>query len=184
MRFEGPKGSSSITVIDDPSYVLPGGSATGGAQPRELDLAGGYKPSSIYVVTCALGEGDTASIAISVAAGATRVHDESVVMMGDRCIVGVGDQLVCLAIPSLDVRWHQRGDAYTVFGVYLVSDEQAVIVHGEGQLSRWTTEGVQVWHFGGRDILTGGVTVSADVIVVQDFNDEEYCIDPRTGRML
>lgn len=123
-----------------------------------------------------------ASLVIGAGAGPTGVHERSAILLEDLCFIVVGSELVCLAVPSLDVRWHHDADPATCFRLHLTPDEQAIVVHGELEISKWTFDGEQVWSFGGADIFTGELSIIGRTVVVADFEGRVYRIDLGTGQ--
>jgi hypothetical protein len=123
-----------------------------------------------------------ASAVLGAAGGATGVHQRSCVLLADRALVAVGDRLAALRLPDLRLLWQVRADGATCFGLHAVPDERHVIVHGELDISRFTIEGSLQWKVHGRDILTGVSELRDGVLVVSDFNGEEYRIDIERGR--
>jgi hypothetical protein len=95
--------------------------------------------------------------------------------------VVVGNQVVCLHLPALSVQWHMRGDAATCYGLYLASDGESLVLHGECEISMLTLEGQRLWGFSGEDIFTGQFEIKENVIEVIDFNGQMYCINMRSG---
>ena len=171
-------------MIDEPVYTF-----------RSVDNARRYGREFVLVeprdhlvsrhgLQCSVDGGVRASAVLGAAGGATGVHQRSCVLLADRALVAVGDRLAALSLPDLSLLWQVRADACTCFGLPAMSDERHVIVHGELDISRFTIEGTLQWKVHGRDILTGESELRDGVLVVLDFNDEEYRIDVELGRLI
>lgn len=124
----------------------------------------------------------TASIVVGSGGARSAVHERSVILVRDLCFAAVGSHLLCLTVPALDVRWHREADPATCFGLHLIPHDEAIVVHGEREISKWTFEGRRLWAFEGADVFTGAFSIAGGTAVVEDFEGRSYAIDLRTGR--
>lgn len=84
--------------------------------------------------------------------GATSVHEHSAVVHNDRILVCCGNRICSLSIPQLNLEWSLEADPATCFGVHCYND--AIIVHGELNMTRITPQGSVNWSVSGADIFT------------------------------
>lgn len=109
----------------------------------------------------------------------TGVHGRSLVVVGDRVYVCVGNTVASLSLPDLTLEWFQQVDDYTAFQIFAIPD--GLIVHGELSISRITWEGSVVWQHHGSDIFvtpTGenDFTIQGDTIHAQSWDGRKYRI--------
>ena len=178
MLFQGTR--FQVELLDEPTYTL-GSRDNPTLYDAELRLEGEERPSSKHGLRCIDRGERSSSIIITAAGGATGVHTESCVLMPDRCVVVIGNQVVCLELPALSVLWHVRGDVATCYGLYLASGGENLVLHGECEISMLTPEGQRLWAFSGEDIFTGRFDINENVIEVIDFNGQMYCTNVRRG---
>lgn len=174
--------SYRLTLINEDCY-----------KPRSVDnirtysneyVLGDGRPSSTHGVWCQQGEKILGSAVLLAGGGASGVHEHSMLALDSRVFVAVGDQVASLDLPALGLRWNVRADEATVFGLHATPDREALIVHGELQVSRLTSDGDIVWSAGGADIFTGELRVEGDRISVHDFEGQEYHFETLSGRHL
>jgi hypothetical protein len=108
--------------------------------------------------------------------------ERTAVIRDSKAWVGIGDQLVCLSLPSLEIKWHQKIDDATCFGLYVSPDGMGLLVHGELIISKVTFSGGLIWSTSGKDIFTEGFSVNGDYIKAVDFNNERYRIEIANGQ--
>ena len=113
--------------------------------------------------------------------GASGVHKNSLVIVDDRCFVGVGDHVVALSLPNLVKLWAKKLDPATCFGVHYMKNRDCLIVHGELEISRVSMDGIIYWSSSGKDIFSEGIELFEDHVEVVDFNMEKYSIDIESG---
>jgi hypothetical protein len=153
--------------------------------PRELrlDRDGNYRASSRHGVLCT-AEGLNESLLLSTAGGATGVHEHSLLLVEDACLVAVGPHMVCLSLPHLELQWSREADDATCFGIHLAPDGRSLISHGEMTIARISLAGDSIWRVGGADIFTGDFSVHASFVRAEDFYGTVYRFDLETGRAL
>src|SRR5262249_18552 len=83
-------------------------------------------------------------------------HGHSAVIVKGGCVVGVGDMLCSLSLPTLDLRWATKVDTATCFGVYYCPQHDCLLSHGESEIARVSISGQIVWSAGGKDIFSEG----------------------------
>jgi hypothetical protein len=174
-------GPFALTLLDDPTYAH--GSVDNVQQyDREYCFVKEYRPVSKYGVVCREAEGATHSCILLAAGGASRVHEHSAIVLNRSCLVGVGDMLCCLSLPSLDLRWATKVDTATCFGVYYSPEHDCLLSHGELEVARVSLSGEIVWSASGKDIFSEGFQIVGDYVEAIDFNHEVYRIDITTGQ--
>jgi hypothetical protein len=152
---------------------------------HEYVLCRGEQPSSRHGLACrAAGTERTLGSAIMLAGrGASGVHARSLVVHESIVYVAVGDHIVALHLPALTLAWKAEADPATVFGVYLSPAKDALLVHGELEVSRMTLSGDRVWASSGADIFTGEFSVLDTSVRISDFDGRWYTFDVETGEL-
>jgi hypothetical protein len=152
------------------------------AYDKELLLVRRDSVTSRHGLISFVDDGRAASIVVGTGGGPTGVNERSVVLADDLCFAAVGPELVSLTVPTLEVRWHHEADPATCFGLHLSPGEEAIVVHGELEISKWTFDGQRLWSFGGADIFMGALSIDDGTVVVEDFDGRAYRIELGTGR--
>lgn len=124
------------------------------------------------------------STVIGASGGRSTVHRHSAIDVDGRLYLAVGDQVVCLNLATGATEWSRRVDPATCFGVYWDSFHEALIIHGELQISRLSLTGDEIWSAGGADIFSEGFRCLRNGIQVIDFNQSVYLFDYRTGALV
>ncbi|MCP3994243.1 MAG: hypothetical protein GY722_04135 [bacterium] len=168
-------------MTDEPVYSF-GSADNTHSFDHEFLLEAEYRPSSKHSVRCSLDAKPCGSAILGASGGGTGIHARSCVVLANRCLVAVGDRVATLALPDLGLLWQAKADDATCFGLHVTRDEQHLVVHGELEISKFTLDGQKEWSFSGKDIFTGQCGIRESVVVVADFNAEEYVIDVKTGR--
>ena len=167
----------SLKITQEPYFTL-GSSDNLRSYSREYDLDPDYRASSIY----GLVSDDSNNCVILAGGGSSGVSKQSAIIHESKVWVCIGDQLVCLSLPSLEMLWHLKVDDATCFGVYLSPDGIGLIVYGELLISKITFSGEFLWCSGGKDIFTEGFEIHNEYIEAIDFNNEKYCIEIENGK--
>jgi hypothetical protein len=145
-----------------------------------------YNSDSLYKHTSAHGikiyddQNELSSIIVLCTGGATGIHPKSFVAKNDILFLCCSSNICAFSLPSLDMKWEQECDMATCFEVYEFEDD--LIVHGECEISRITTDGMIKWQFSGRDIFT---TIEGDKnfeitngkIITHDFQNYKYVLN-------
>ncbi len=124
------------------------------------------------------------SVIFGAGGGPTSVHRHSAVEVDGRLVLAVGNQVVCLSLQTGQMEWSLEVDWASCFGVYWDQRHQALISHGEIQVSRLSLQGEKIWATEGRDIFTEGFRCLPDAIEVIDFEHDVYLLDYLTGSIL
>lgn len=140
--------------------------------------------SSRHVVTCLEGDRVLSSALLEAAGGASGIHAHSLVIVGDRCFVAVGDHAVALHLPTLDLVWARAVDSATCFGLHPLPGNAGLISHGELEIARVALDGEIVWSVSGADIFTGELAVVENEVRVTDFEGNRYRFAVETGSAL
>jgi hypothetical protein len=109
--------------------------------------------------------------------GATGVHEHSWILQDDHLVICCCNEIFCLSIPDLDLKWRTNCDPATCFGIYKLEDEY--IVHGEITITRLDRSGNIRWTFGGSDIFVSldnddAFRLYDDHIALTDFYKTKY----------
>lgn len=108
------------------------------------------------------------------------LNEKSILLDGDKLLVACGNEVFCLAFPSLEELWHTQVDMTTCFEI--APYEGDYITHGELSITRLNQEGKILWEFSGKDIFVSpferipAFTLTPKGIHLVDFNYEEYWI--------
>ncbi len=137
-----------------------------------------YLPSSSYGVTCLEG----GSCLLITSTSVSFVHEDSALILGSKIFVGIGNRLVCLTLPELDMTWNMTIDDAMCYGIYMSPDGLGILTHGELFITKVSFTGEKVWIASGKDIFSGGFSVYDTHIEAIDFNNEKYRIDIISGR--
>jgi outer membrane protein assembly factor BamB len=140
-----------------------------------------FEASSTFSIAAMVNNQETWKRIITSVGGATGVHAHSAVLINSSIVLAIGPFLVCLNGVNGQVLWHQKCDEATCFGVYFLPEKNALIVHGETEITRLTLKGKVLWKTWGKDIFTGPLTIQEDGVLVTDFNGEIYFINLDTG---
>ncbi|MFT6188788.1 MAG: hypothetical protein ACJAW8_000606 [Oleispira sp.] len=175
MIFES--NSYSLTIIEEQSYTL-NSCDNVRSYSKEYVLDPEERASSIYGINC----GEHSNCVLLASGGASAITDQSAVIHDSKVWIGIGDQLVCLSLPLLEIMWHQKIDDITCFGVYASPDGLGLLVHGELIISKVDFLGELIWSTSGKDIFTEGFTVFEDYVEAIDFNNEKYRIEISNGK--
>jgi outer membrane protein assembly factor BamB len=116
--------------------------------------------------------------------GCSGVHQHSAIEVDRHLYLAVGDQVVCLDLATGSREWSRRVDPATCFGVYWDCAHEALISHGELQISRLSLTGEEIWSATGADTFSEGFRCLASGIEVIDFNQSVYLFDYRSGARL
>ncbi len=174
--------SSNIRIHDEPTFTF-----ASSDNPRiykyesRLD-SGKYRYSSAHGVTVVADNVVIASHLVATCGGATGVHNNSAVVVDDRCVVAVGPYLVAFSLPTLEIDWSTQVDLATAFGVHLSADGNFLLSHGELTICRINFDGQIEWQARGTDIFSEGLFVEDTCVRVVDFDKCEYQFDLATGK--
>ncbi len=109
------------------------------------------------------------------------VNKHSAACLGNTLAFVAGSYAVCVSSSLEAVLWWQQCDVGSCFGLYVVEQGNALIVHGELAITKLSNEGKILWQAEGRDIFINPPQIEGDEVKVWDTNDTEYCIQIDTG---
>jgi outer membrane protein assembly factor BamB len=143
-----------------------------GSAPREIGSAyGDWQATAVDVRV----DGRPAASAVLLAReGFSAVDRERVVLRGGTPYAAVEDGVFALDLPALDVLWAERMGYGSVFRLMEIGGEDALLVHGELDITRLGMDGRIRWQRGGADIFTGGCHIEDGVVVAVDWNGHVY----------
>jgi hypothetical protein len=167
-----------VTIFDEPTYSF--GSAD---NLRTYDTEIRLDSEHLTSVHGVRSEGEWSSV-FGASGGCSAVHQHSAIEVDGRLYLAVGNQVACLNLATGLTEWSRRVDLATCFGIYWDSLHEALISHGELQISRLSLAGDEIWSAGGADIFWEGFRCLLDGIEVIDFNRSVYLFDYRTGMLL
>ena len=139
-----------------------------------------YYPTSKHGIRIFENDEEIRSAIVCETGGATGIHEESALINGNDLYLCCCDNVYCLSIPNLDLKWNKRLDPATCFGIYSFKGD--FIIHGELQISRIDLDGNQKWTFGARDIFvtedgSDSFKIKEDKIHLKDWMGYNYIID-------
>ena len=175
-------GNYDLLLLDEPAYSLESVDNT-----REYSREHVLSDDSYFGSKHGLQilEGDrllTSCILIS-SGGPTSIHSQSAIIFDDNIYVAVGNKVCALNLPSLELKWWQKVDFATCFGIYHLPAQRSLIAHGECDISRVSESGELIWSKSGKDIFTEGFEIEEGYIKAIDFNHEEYQIRLADGQI-
>lgn len=159
------EGALRVVLWRDPDYVP--GSAAG-----EVALSP-HREDATRVEALMDGRA-VASVVLLCEAGCPAITDGRALLRDGMLIACVRDHVVCLGLPSLDVRWMTDVDDACVFALMEIDGADALLVHGELDITRIGVDGRIQWRRGGGDIFTGGCWIDGDAVVAVDWVGAEY----------
>ena len=148
--------------------------------PRET-----IKPDGGAIQTCyGLVMNGSPQVLVAVGGGATSLHAHSVVVVGNRLYVAIGNHVVAMSLPGLETLWATKVDWATCFGIHVDETRGILISHGELAIARLSEDGQIPWTSSGRDIFTGQFALRPEWIEARDWNDQLYRFEYETGASL
>jgi hypothetical protein len=170
-------GHGEVTVVNEPAYTL-SSKDNARSYPVEIDLDPDCRHSSVHGVLL-----NSQPLAVFAAnGGASGVHGSSALFLYNLLYLAVGDKVVCMQLQPFEFKWALSVDAATCFGIYHHRPTDALISHGELDITRFTENGAIVWQAGGADIFTGNFCLESSSVKVVDFNGDEYCFRITDGQ--
>lgn len=112
--------------------------------------------------------------------GATRIHENSSVIIENNILICCANSVFNLSLPDLNLNWMRTVDSVTCFRIF--STENGIFIHGELEASRIDTEGNIIWSVGFADILVSPdgrdeFIFHDDFIEIEDWNHNKYKLD-------
>ena len=123
------------------------------------------------------GEIVSSVIIIGTGGGAPSPHEKTALIKNDEIILIMGDGVICLELPSLNIKWKTTTEnCYTCFEIHEIPE--AYIIYAEGSIIRLNYQGEILWEFTGRDIFVmpegSYFEIGTDTIYVKDWDGNLY----------
>ena len=109
--------------------------------------------------------------------GATGIHENSAVIIGNNILICCADSIFSLSLPKLDLNWMKKVDDATCFRIF--NTENGIFVHGELEASKIDKAGNIIWSVGFADILVtpdgkDEFIIRKEFIEIEDWNNTKY----------
>jgi hypothetical protein len=99
-------------------------------------------------------------------------------------ILSIGANLVCLALPTLELIWTREVGATASFGLLWSPPHHCLISQGEREIQRYDLEGKLAWSASGYDIFTYGVKLLEEGVQAIDFENNVHLFEWESGKLL
>jgi hypothetical protein len=166
MRLDMPVGK--LEFVDEPGYSF--GSVDNVRRYRfSLALSTGALSSKHGVLL----NGEPLAVFGS-SGGASGIHTHSAITHDNAVYLAVGDRVACFQVEPFVMRWVLQIDPATCFGVHFCARRNALLSHGEIEISRFSEDGAIIWSASGADIFSEGFLLHADFVEAIDFNKRSY----------
>ena len=139
-----------------------------------------YYQSSNHSIKVFKDEEFINSAIICGSSGATGIHDNSAVIVGNDLLICCADKVFSLSLPNLELNWMKRIDVACCFQIF--KNDIGIFVHGELAANRIDGNGNIVW-----SVEFGDILVTADgenefimhenFIEITDWNKTKYKVD-------
>jgi len=139
-----------------------------------------YQSNSHHGIRISKDEDTLANILLKGSGGGTGIHNNSVALINDTLITRCTDTVYAFSLPYLQLKWNKQLDVATCFQLF--DFEGDIVVHGECEITRVTTEGDINWQFSGADIFVNmnghkEFEIIDKQIKLVDFQNYEYILD-------
>jgi hypothetical protein len=139
-----------------------------------------YQSNSHHAIYVREDDKTVASALLKGSAGATGVYDNSFVLIDDNLVTRCSNRVYAFVLPHLQLKWSKELDFATC--LQLFEFEGDVVVHGECEITRITTNGDISWQFSAKDIFVNmnghrAFEIIGKQIKLVDFQDYEYILD-------
>ncbi|THU38309.1 hypothetical protein FAM09_16670 [Niastella caeni] len=139
-----------------------------------------YIPTSQHAVIIYKSYVTISSAILLVAAGATSVTPDSILIDEDNLILRCSNTVFSLTLPDLNLNWMTEADWATCFSIHKYQD--SYITHGETSIARIDKKGNILWSYSGADIFVcleegNPFEMHDNYIELTDFNGGKYKID-------
>ena len=142
---------------------------------------GAMSPNTALEVKATDDAGPLWRLVLSADGGPSTVHPAMALCQRGQMLLGIGPYVVCLDVLTGQLKWSQQADDVTVFAIHPLPSQDALLIHGELEITKLALDGSIQWQAAGRDIFTGEVTSHNDHVEVTDFNGDIYDIRLDTG---
>jgi hypothetical protein len=164
-------GALEVELWQDPTYT-PGSAGNVHRYDREVALSAHREQATGVEVRV---DGVPVSSAVLLCeAGCPGMTDGRALLREKTLFVCMRDHVAALALPSLEVLWMTDVDDACVFDIDEIPGADALLVHGELDITRLGLDGRIHWQRGGADIFTGGCWIKGDAVVAVDWLGAEY----------
>lgn len=164
-------GALRVELWQDPAYT-PGSAGDVRRYDREIALSAHRGQATGVEVRV---HGETAATAVLLCdAGCPGMTEGRALLRDETLFVCMRDHVAALALPALEVRWTTDVDDACVFDIGEIPGADALLVHGELNVTRLGPDGRIHWQRGGADIFTGGCWIEGDAVVAVDWLGAEY----------
>jgi hypothetical protein len=169
-----------IEVFNDTTFQSASSDNTFNYSKQYSSVDEGYQPTSKHGIKIYQDGKEWNNCIILGSGGGTGIYDNSSLVADGQMLVCCADNIFCLSLPDLDLKWNTRVDEATCFRIYNLQEDY--VVHGELAISRIDGNGNIKWQYGGTDIFvtTDGdqaFTLNSDNITLIDFNKARYKVD-------
>ena len=168
----------TISIFSDPTYSA-GSADNVNSYRRHYDGPGAseYRNCVQYGVRVTRSEMEINSCMLRYFGGGTIPDAHSVLLDGNQLVICMGNYLLCLLLPELELAWQTQVDEACCFQVFQM--ERDYLTHGELSVRRVNSKGNMIWEFTGADIFVkpdGSACVSVDdkSIHLKDWQDNTY----------
>ena len=166
-----------VTIINESTYTF-GSSDNTRTYPHARNLNSPARPVSVHGVLL----DQEPLIVVGAGGGATQVHDHCALWLKERLYLAVCDTVVCIKLQPFELLWSLRVDSATCFGIHFHPETEALLSHGELEITRFTETGTILWKSGRYDIFTGPITLNQSFIEAEDFNGHLHRFSYSTGQ--
>lgn len=117
------------------------------------------------------------------------VTPHSALCIGSDIIFVQGIYAACLDVANWRIAWRVEAAWISCFGVFADPDDaNAVIIHGETEITKLSLNGDVLWKVDGADIFTepkrsSGLVFQNHTVIARDWNGWTYTIDMATGQV-
>lgn len=114
--------------------------------------------------------------------GASCVHPHSAIFLNGLFFFAVGRHVVCVCLEPFKFLWALQTDEATCFGVHYNEMHDALISHGELEISRFDQTGAKIWSSSGADVFSEEIELNKQFVEAQDFSGKKYYFNYDTGK--
>lgn len=171
-----PSQLGEVKIVDEPAYTF-GSLDNARRYAQEKNLQSEYTPTSVHGVFL----NGIPIVVFGATGGCSTVHKHSLLVLGSKLFLAVGDNVVCFDLINLKLMWATVVDQATCFGIHYEPKRGALISHGELDIARLDENGKILWSSSGADIFPEGFKLEEEYIVVKDFNHQNYRFIYETG---
>lgn len=139
-----------------------------------------FHPSSQIGIKLYDGESMLSNAIIQSTGGGSGIHQTSQIITNERIIICCSESVFSLLIPNLTLEWITKADDATCFQIFRYKED--LIIHGELNITRLTSNGEILWQKSGADIFTtekgtDDFKTRNQTIEVRDWSNKLYKFD-------